>query len=579
MKFPKSLFFLLVFFIVSCDNPPQPIEDSRENDYALFDEQGAFHRLSSYNDNTGIVLWIQGNGCPIVRNLLLDFHTIEAEYSEKGFKFFMLNSNIQDNRASIKKEASEFNFKVPVLDDSAQLLADELDITITAEAIVLDPVSREILYRGPLNDRLDYEAQKSTASEHYLKKALDEILTGKSPQLKQKMTKGCRVTRLSSLEDNEDLTYTEDIAPILKQNCVRCHHDDGLAPWSMSDYQTIVGWSSMIKEVILSKRMPPWQADPHIGEFKNSVALSDSNARKLLQWIDNGLKPGTGDDLLANLEMDNKEWPKGIPDQILTLNTESIPATGIIGYRYQEIPLKLTKGTWLKGVVIKPGNTKVLHHVVLTNEARNKTSPITNRKQRPWQDNYIALSAGAELSTFYPDSTGVFLPKGTVLTAQIHYTPSGREETDQSTIGLYFHEDPPPKEFYALSPANMNFTIPPFGENIKITASDTINRDIYIHYVIPHMHYRGKDIRVSIVEPDGKNKVLVSVPDYNFNWQWLYKLKVPTFVPKGSIILVEGIYDNTYQNPLNPDPTQEVNWGLQSTDEMLIGFFNFTLAN
>jgi hypothetical protein len=577
---PFALFLVLTTLLLnSCGNTPRPVLDSRVNDYALYDEKGDFHRLSTYNNSKAIVLWVQGNECPIVRNLLTDFNAIEKEYTEKGFIFFMLNSNMQDDRESIAKEAEDFNFRVPVLNDSAQLIADELNITITAEAIVLDPVSREIIYRGPLNDRLDYEAQKNRASENHLKNALESILDGKILNKERQMTRGCRVTRLSDLEDSGELTYTKDIAPILKDNCVRCHHSNGLAPWAMTDYQTITGWSAMIKEVILSKRMPPWQADPHIGSFKNSIGLSDSNARKIIRWIDGGLKPGTGDDLLARLEIDTSEWPKGPPDLILTLQKEVIPATGLLPYRYQNIPLNLSEDIWLKGVVIKPGNTKVLHHVVLTNEETNKQNPVTERKQRPWQDNYIALSAGAELSTFYPDSTGVFVPKGTTLTAQIHYTPTGREETDETVIGLYFHDNPPPTEFFSLSPANMNFTIPAFEKNIKITASDTISRDIHIHYIVPHMHYRGKDIRFSVIPPNGEKKMLVSVPDYNFNWQWLYKLQQPEFVPKGSVILVEGIYDNSLQNPLNPDPSQDVSWGIQSTDEMLIGFFNFTLAN
>lgn len=576
-KYAIYLGFLFIF--IACNNDPKPIPDSRLNDYALYDQVGDFHRLSYYNDQKAIILWVQGNECPIVRNALLDFHSVVSEYSELGFSFFMINSNPQDNRENITQEAAEFDFKVPVLVDSAQLLADELDITLTAEAIVLHPTTREILYRGPINNRLDYEFQKNEASESYLKDVLDDILKNKKPKIKTQMARGCKVTRLSNLERNDTLSYTEDIAPILINHCIRCHRSDGIAPWAMTDYKKITGWSAMMKEVLLSKRMPPWKADTEVGEFNNSFALHDTNTRKIISWIDNGLFQGLGTDPLLNLPAYKKTWQSGEPDQIITLKKELIPASNFIPYRYQKFSLKLDQDTWLKGVEIQPGNPKVVHHIVLTNTSTDQNSPITDRKQRPWTDNYIALGGGANQATMFPDSTGVFIPKGTTLTMQIHYTPTGKAESDQTRIGFYFHSEKPKKEFYSLSPSNTDFTIPPFGKKVLLSVADDINRDIKIHYIVPHMHYRGKSIKVSIISPTGQKQTLVSVGDFSFNWQWMYKFKVPIDVAKGSKILVEGIYDNTYQNPLNPDPTQELHYGIQSTDEMLIGFFNYTIED
>ena len=491
----------------------------------------------------------------------------------------MINSNIQDDREKINQEAREYGFNVPVLDDSAQLLADALDINITAEAIVLHPTTREVLYRGPINDRLDYESQKNAAQSHYLKDALDAILSGSDPVSRQEVTRGCRVTRLANIEKSREdsLTFTKDIAPVLKETCVRCHWESGIGPWNMDNYETVKGWSAMIKEVILSKRMPPWKADPHISEFSNSFALSDSNARNIIRWIDNGLVRGDGPDILTKSLPFGEEWPNGTPDKIIVLDKEQLPATGTVSYRYQYITLDLPEDVWLKGVDIQPGNPRVVHHIVVTNTGRNTVSPVTPRKLRKWTDNYIALGGGVDQATFFPDSTGVFVPKGSELTIQIHYTTTGKEEEDQTKIGFYYHETPPKAEFYSLSPSNTDFVIPPFGKNVKIEARDTLRKDVLIHYVVPHMHYRGKSIKFSAIHPDGSKKTLVSVPDFSFNWQWLYKLKKPEFVPEGSIILVEGIYDNTYQNPLNPDPEQELTFGIQSTDEMLIGFFNYTL--
>ncbi len=568
---------LLLSIVLSCTDRPKPLADNRLNDYALYDTNGDFHRFSTYNDSKAIVLWVQGNGCPIVRNLVTDFNNVFTDYSPKGFTFFLLNSNTQDDREESKKEADDFKFAAPVLMDNAQLLADELDIKITSEAIILHPTSRKIIYRGPINNRLDYEAQKNEPTERYLRDALDAIVKDQPVQSREEMTRGCTVTRLSKDSEKETLTYVDDIAPILSNHCVQCHNPEGIAPWAMSDYETVKGWSTMVKQVLLSKRMPPWKADPLIGEFQNSFALHDSNVRKIVRWINSGMSRGEGTDLLAGLTFEAEEWQMGQPDKILHFKKEEIPATGLIPYRYQKMPLHFKSDTWLKGVEIKPGNSKVLHHIVLTNSERNQKSPITDRKIRPWTDNYIALAAGADELTVFPDSTGVFIPAGTTLTAQIHYTPTGKPEADMTRIGLYLHDSIPEKELFSLSPSNTTFEIEPYEKNAAFSISDTISRDIHIHFVLPHMHYRGKQIKFSVIKPNGVKETLVSVPDYNFFWQYMYKLKRPYFAPKGSVILVEGVFDNSYQNPFNPDPSKDIEFGIQSTDEMLIGFFNYTL--
>ena len=580
MKATYYILFLLLLVIgqTGCKQQPKPIPDSRKNDYALYDSEGNLHRFSRYNNTEAIVLWVQGNGCPIVRNALTDFHAIVSEYSDQGFQFFMVNSNIQDDRDEINAESEAFNYQVPVLVDNAQLLADALDIQITAEAIALHPTTREILFRGPINNRVGYENQKEIASETYLRDALDEIMGGKSVSRQQEVTRGCTVTRRSKIDPLTALNYTDDIAPILAENCVQCHREGGRAPWAMSDYQTITGWSGMIKEVLLSKRMPPWKADPTIGDFQDDFSLADSNARKLIHWIDNGMAPGSGSDTLQHLSFSKKKWQRGTPDKIITLEKETIPASKLVPYRYQTFDLALEEDAWLKGVEIAPGNPQLVHHIVLLNRDAYKKSPITDRELRMWSDNYIALGAGASQSTFFPDSTGVFLEKGTKLTVQLHYTPIGKEATDQTQLGFYFHEKKPEKWFYPLATTNVTFNIPPNSSNVKVVARDTIKEPIHIHYVMPHMHYRGKSIKMSVIMPQGESIPLVSVPDFSIDWQWLYKFKEPIYAPKGAVILVEGVYDNSVQNPLNPDASKEITFGIQSYDEMLIGFFNYTLA-
>lgn len=573
----RWIILLLCLIGLSCREKPRPIADSRMNDYALYDQHGNFHRFSYYNNTQGIVLYVQGNGCPMVRNSFRDYQAIANEYSSKGFEFFMINSNLQDNRASIAKEATDFQFTLPVLDDGAQILAQLLDINVTTETIVLHPTTREILFRGPVNNKFDYETQRSEATVSYLKNALNAILKGEKPISIQEAVRGCKVTLRSHLHPNASITYTKDIVPILEKHCIRCHHEGGIAPWNMSDYATISGWSQMMKQVILTKRMPPWKADPQIGNFKNNFSLPDSSAYKLIQWIENGIPFGQGSDPLIGLDIPSKEWKMGTPDTIITLHKEELPVSGVVPYRYQTINLNLGEDRWISAIEIQPSNPKVMHHILVSHDDRNGQSPIVKRPPYKWIDNFIALGGLGDQATPFPQHSGVFLSKNSTLTVQIHYTTTGKPESDETQIGLYFSEIVPEKEFYSLATANVDFVIPPLGKEVKIVATDTITKDIVLHTVVPHMHYRGKSIQFSVEYPDGSAETIVSVPDYNFNWQRLYQLTNPLSLPKGTVIKVEGIFDNTYQNPFNPDPSKQLSFGLQSTDEMLIGFFNYTL--
>lgn len=570
-------FFISLF--TGCDEPPEAIADNRVNDYALFDSSGELHRLSRYNDSKAIVLWVQGNGCPIVRNAVSDFNDIVNDYEDKGFTFFLLNSNTQDDPDETSIEANKFDFSAPVLLDNIQLVADALDVKITSEAIVLHPTSREVIFRGPLNNRLDYGAQKNEPTETYLRDALDAILQGKQPVSKEKMTRGCTVTRLSKLEKDDTLTYTRDIAPILAEHCVMCHNPNGIGPWSMSDYETVRGWSSMMKQVLLTKRMPPWTVNSNNFTFKNDIGIEDSLVRKIVSWIDQGSPRGTGKDTLSMIKPTSGDWELGMPDKVISLKKESVPATGLIPYRYQEIDLELDRDVWLKAIEIKPGNPNVVHHVLLSSAHELQKSPISDRMISPKVDNFIAVSTGKKQTMAYPEGTGIFIQKGTKITAQLHYTPYGTATEDVTQIGFYLLDEAPDVPFRSHNTHNTTFKIPAYAKDVKFIAEEKIDKDIKIYNLLPHMHYRGKDIKFSVISPEGEKTTLVHVPDYNFNWQWIYELETPFVAKKGSTILVEAIFDNSFQNPLNPDPSKDLKFGPQSTDEMLYGMFNYTVED
>ena len=575
--------FALIFLVAllfSCkqqDIAPQPI-DQRVKNFGLYDHKNEFHRLYYYSDAEAVVLYVQGNKCPIVRKSINTINEIKDEYQDKGIQFFMVNSNMQDDRQSVANEANEFGIDMPILVDEDQLVAEILDIQITAEAFVIDPEDWSLLYRGPVNDQLGYESDRGKASQSYLTDVLDNKLADLEIEKLYRPTKGCAVTRMSNAEDYDDLTYS-DVAPLFQDNCYRCHQTDGIAPWPMNGYPMVAGWSAMIKEVLNTKRMPPWHADPHIGEFSNDISITQEEIRKILAWIDGGSKRGDGPDILAELKPTVAKWTLGDPDYKIELDEEEIPANGIIDYRYQTKKIKLERDEYVRAIEVKPGNPNVLHHVLASIDYPEGYEEPVDRSVSRWIDGLLLGWAPGGEAEVFPDGTGRLLPKGSTIVFQLHYTTSGKEESDQTEIGLYFHELAPSKEYVILGPVNFRFKIPPREKHYPVVANYPIEQPTTIHAVLPHMHYRGKSMNYVVQLPDGEEEVLFSAADYNFNWQRFYYLEEPKYLPAGSLLKVNAVFDNSAQNEFNPDPDATIYFGDQTFDEMMIGYMSVVFGD
>jgi hypothetical protein len=347
---------------------------------------------------------------------------------------------------------------------------------------------------------------------------------------------------------------------------VACHREGGIGPWVMSGYDMVRGFAPMIREVINTKRMPPWHADPAYGHFSNDRSLSVDQARTIVHWVDAGAPRGEGADLLAELDVVYPEWQLGPPDLIVDVPGFEVPATGVVEYQYQHVKNPYDRDVWVRATETIPGDRKVLHHVITTFTTPDENGQL-NRRNSQSLGGYVP---GAVADTF-PEDTGTLVPANAVFTFQMHYTTNGKAAVDHSRLGLYFHEAAPEYVLGGAVLMNPKISIPANTKDHQESASRVLDADVLVYSLLPHAHFRGKASEFRAIYPDGREEILLSVPKYDFNWQTDYTLAEPKQLPKGTTIVHSTRWDNSKQNPANPDPDRVVPWGEQSWDEMLFG--------
>ena len=562
-----ALFFAL-FGSVGYADPEAPIVGTTVDDFQLVDHTGFAHQLYYYRDAPAIVIMSQGNGCPIVRNAMPAYSAVRDAYAGKGVQFFLLNSNLQDNPQSIAAEAREFGFDVPVLVDEYQLVGESLGVTRTAEVFVIDPDTMRVVYHGPVDDRVTYEVQKETASKRYLADALDAVLADEEVRVAQADAPGCivRFPERKRRQAHAGISYSDTIAPILEKRCVGCHTEGGIGPWAMSSYEMVQGFAPMIREVIRTDRMPPWNADPNVGAFLHDYSMQPREIKTLVHWIEAGAPRGEGPDPLAVKREPPADWPLGEPDLIIDVPPFDVPATGVVDYQRPVVANPLTEPKWLRASTVKVGSRQAVHHVLTGLLKEMPESGLSNESR--WGASVGGYAVGAE-SFVARDDVGTYMPTGGGIGLQMHYTPFGKAVTDRTQIGLYFYDEPPLLITRGSVIIDTTIRIPANTDRHEESAYLRFPKDAVLYYAFPHAHYRGQSSTLTIRYPDGSEKLLLSLPRYNFNWQRSYQFVEPVDVPAGSKLIARYTFDNSDRNPANPDPNREITWGDQSYEEML----------
>jgi hypothetical protein len=274
---------------------------------------------------------------------------------------------------------------------------------------------------------------------------------------------------------------------------------------------------------------------------------------------------------LASLPAAESEWPLGQPDLVVEVPAFDVPATGVVDYSYPRVPNPLKEDRWVRAMHVLPGSRAVVHHVLAG------IDDPSYRGQRPFVEQLAAFGGYSPGRNFlpFPEGSGVRLRAGADLLFQMHYTPNGKAVRDVTRVGFYFHAEPPKHEMRLQFLMTAGLRIPPHAKAHSETVIHTFERDVVLYSLMPHAHLRGKASKFAAVYPDGREETLLSVPRYDFNWQTVYSLQEPRRLPAGTRIRFEMVWDNSAQNPANPDPTRTVPWGDQTWDEMNAGWIRY----
>jgi hypothetical protein len=408
-------------------------------------------------------------------------------------------------------------------------------------------------------------------------------------------------------------TFTKDIAPILFKNCAGCHRPGEIAPMSLLDYKSVRPWAKSIREAVLTRKMPPWFADPAFGTFANDPRLPTRDIETIKAWVDSGSVEGNPGDLPPK-PVFTDGWKLGKPDIIIDIGQDFAVPPGNDKYEYFTVPTNFTEGKWIRAAQILPGNRQAVHHVHVSvveerrASAVNENTAFRQQTGRFWdvkdglsrlrmdapvvndacaseppglpnlsgfeEGSFAAMLPGKPPDVF-GDSTAKWIPAGAKLRFQVHYAKVTKPQTDRTSVGLYLASAPPERPMRRLDLRNRYFLIPARAGDHEVKRCYEFETDKLLVSITPHMHYRGKDARYEVVRPDGRRETLLFVPQYSFNWQLLYRFRQPVYVEKGSRMIVTFHYDNSPKNVSNPDPAQVIRWGDRSEDEMMTSWIEY----
>jgi peroxiredoxin len=516
-----------------------------------------------------LVVAFLGVECPLANLYAPSLAELAKHYQGKSVAFIAVNSNAQDTLDQTRAQARANGLTFPVLKDAGNVVADVFGAERTPEVFVLD-AQRTVRYRGMLDDQYGYRERRSRPTKTYVADAVDALLKSGTIPVAETQVQGCHIGRVTKASETAKTSYYRDVLPILQNRCQQCHRKGEIGPFALSDYEVVRNWGPTLRDAVTERRMPPWPADRKIGKFSNDISLSDQEIKALTEWVDEGCPQGDiAEKPPAKQFVDG--WNIGKPDRTFNMpETYHVPATGVIEYKNFVVSPVFTKDTWVQAVECRFGNRSIVHHMLVLLDY-----PKDHAKS---QDGLINgfFAAGAPGSTYFtfPKGYAKKIPKGARLRFQMHYTPNGTPGEDVSKFGIVLAKGSSFREVQTFALGKPDILIPAGDADHMEWASQPVPSDITLTTLMPHLHVRGKSFAFFLERPNGEREPLLSLPRWDFNWQYQYELSEPLTVPRGCKLVVEAHWDNSANNPNNIFPLVDARFGEQTFDEMFIGYIN-----
>ena len=555
----------------------------------LTDAFGKQYDPGHWKGSKAVVIAMTGTGCPLCLKYAPSLAAIEDRYANRGVSFIYVNPNESESEKRLSAAIEDHRLDGPYIHDVDMSLTQLLEVATSTEVFLLDQ-SGTLRYRGAVDDQYGFGYSLDQPRNAYLCNALDAVLDGQTPEIRATSAPGCEIYLPEDLPTplESAVTYHSQVARILQKHCVTCHRDQGSAPFALESYEEVTDFGKMVANVVTRGIMPPWFAsndppanpvDAEAGSeehpettqhWANDRSMPAKERQQLIQWVQEGMPEGDPSDAPLPLQFPTT-WQIGEPDLILQIPSPiQVKAEGQMPYEHRIVSTSLDEDRWISAVEVKPTAPDVVHHVLIF-----VANPETMRRGIDEEAGFLAAFVPGNDHQIYPDGLAKRLPAGSRLIFQIHYTPNGKATSDQTQLGLRFTEKPPVHAVLNRGIANHRISIPANNNNHLETASLTVPRDLELLAMMPHMHVRGKAFRFELVSPNGVRSLLLDVPQYDFNWQLEYRLAEPLRITAGSRIELSAWYDNSSDNPANPDPTKTVRWGQQTTEEMMLGYIEF----
>ncbi len=495
-----------------------------------------------------------------------------AAYHEQGVLALAVSTAADRTAASDGSAQALRGANVPLLLDPDRVVAADAGVKQAGTVLLLDEQWR-VIYRGAADDRFDGKALRPSANNDFLVNAIESALAGEPIDPDATAVGG---PDLWVGAKPRAVTFHRDVAPLLDRHCVNCHRPDQPGPMTLITHDDAAAWAPMIAEVALSTRMPPWYADPRHGHWKNERRLTETEKQTLVRWAQSGAPTGSAAGAPARRVFADPEWQMGKPDFVVELpEAQPIPAEGVLQYRYVPLDPGFNEDFFVQAVEVRPSARAVTHHVI----AYLLPPGVSPKDALRRPETILTLSAlggwaPGDSPTEYAPGSALLVKKGSTLLFELHYTPNGKPTSDRTRIGVRRARGEVTTLVDVDAAMNFGFRIPANRPDATFTAMQRITKPGLITNLMPHMHLRGKAMRFEL-EQHGERRTLLDVPHYYFNWQITYELTEPIAVAAGDVVHVTAVYDNSKDNPFNPNPNVAVGWGDQSFEEMLIGYFGW----